>query len=290
LLQHESQHSETIAFLLHLHRFNAQTPDPPKHLVTPNTTLAKSLHLPAGEFWMGSDRLEAQDNERPRHLVHLESYWIDAYPVTQGQYQVFIENGGYHQPKFWSEPGWQWRQSQAITQPLYWWEPGSRQDHPVYGVSWYEAQAYAGFVGKRLPTEAEWERAASQEDFWPKIPPLEAGCFPDSGEEGEGQLSPYLPNRWAENDLCPPDPGEAGGANPASPGRSIWEWTDSWFSPYPNFEAYPYPGYSQVYFDQQHRVLRGGSWVTRPWAHRKTFRNWYQPGVREIFVGFRCAS
>ena len=246
LLQHESQHGETIAFLLHLHHVKNPITNktgafstPPENLS--NVTTQTVLNIPAGSFWMGSDRLFAQDNERPRHLVNLESYWIDSSPVTQGQYQEFIAKDGYQQAKFWTEEGWQWRQTQGIEEPLYWLE--GQGNAPVYGVSWYEAQAYANFVGKRLPTEAEWEKASYHQDFYPQYPQ-----------------------------------------------RSVWEWTNSWFAPYPNFEPYPYSGYSQVYFDQQHRVLRGGSWVTRPWALRKTFRNWYHPWVREIFVGFRCAD
>ncbi|MGL5035137.1 MAG: SUMF1/EgtB/PvdO family nonheme iron enzyme, partial [Microcystaceae cyanobacterium] len=208
---------------------------------------------------MGSDQAFAMDNEQPQHQVCLESYKIDSHPITQQEYLEFIEAGGYQKAQFWSEEGWQWRKLNNITQPLYWLEKDDFINYPVHGVSYYEAQAYATFKGKRLPTEAEWEKASYHPNFSPKIPNFS----------------------W-ESDI--PGQGVKGGSN------SVWEWTNSWFAPYQDFQPYPYLGYSQVYFDQQHRVLRGGSWVTRPWALRNTFRNWYHPWVREIFVGFRCAE
>lgn len=261
LIQHECQHAETIAIILALIensslRFGQiQPPKSPMygglqagcssfkvpqnggfrgHSQASHTSekFNNMILIPAGNFVQGSHEIEAQDNERPAHSVYLDDYWIDRHPVTYGEYRAFIEAGGYQQPEYWTAEGWDWVKSNEITQPLY----SGKADQPVCGVSWYEADAYARFVGKRLPSEAEWEKAARSQNML-----------------GE-----------------------------------VWQWTSTWFSGYANFESYPYPGYSQQYFDGKHRVLKGGSWATFPWAMRNSFRNWYYPQVREIFAGFRC--
>lgn len=279
LIQHESQHAEIITFILQLHRTQkAGLAAPP---ASRSATPTETILIPAGEFDLGWDAIEAQDNERPAWMLHLDSFEIDRYPVTCAQYWHFIEAGGYRERKWWSEAGWQWLQANPVDRPLY---PADGDDCPVCGVSAYEAEAYANFVGKRLPTEAEWEKAAS----W---------------EAARGKKLPYP---WG---IAPPDAGscnhngQIGRTTPVSAyplGKSpygcedmlgnVWEWTASTFEGYTGFEYYPYRGYSEVYFDGEHRVLRGGSWATRPWALRTSFRNWYHPGVRQILAGFRCAQ
>lgn len=241
------------------------------------------IEIPAGAFEMGSDAIEALDNERSRHYRHLQTYWIDPYPVTCGQYREFIAAGGYDNPKWWSLEGWEWLQANAVKQPLYWIDNPALDNHPVYGVSWYEADAYSRFVGKRLPTEAEWEKAAS----WDAANATKR-LYP-WGEE--------KPTFQCNHDIL------IGGTTPVNAypeGVSfygcydmlgnVWEWTCSWFEGYEGFQFYPYPGYSQIYFDGKHRVLKGGSWATYPWVLRCSFRNWYHPGVRQILAGFRCVK
>lgn len=275
ILQHESQHSETIAFVLQLQaeqRSIVQTSTPPAY--------AAMVEIPAGYFELGNDAIDAMDNERPAHRVYLDTYSIDRYPVTCGEYQEFITAGGYQNPRWWSKAAWEWLQVEQVTQPLYW--QSTADNHPVCGVSWYEAEAYAQFVGKRLPTEAEWEKAASWDAInccrrvypWGNSAPDDRRCNHDAIAHTTA-VDAYNAGQSAYGcyDML----------------GNVWEWTASVFQPYPGFVSFPYIGYSQVYFDGQHRVLRGGSWATRPWALRCSFRNWYHPHVRQIFAGFRCA-
>lgn len=281
LIQHESQHAETIAILLHLqgnlpsHEFLTDDSPQPR---------AEMVKIPAGEFILGNEQVFAQDNERPVWPLNLASYWLDKYPVTWGEYQEFLAAGGYRQEKYWSEAGWQWLQTYQITQPLYSYRDAHKNHYPVYGVSWYEADAYARFRGKRLPTEAEWEKAAS----W-NIETQSKSDYP------WGNSSPNTLNCNYHNHLRQTTPVNAYPAGKSVFGcydllGNVWEWTASVFAGYPGMKSYPYPGYSQVYFDGQHYVLKGGSWATRSWGLRNSFRNWYPPQVRQIFAGFRCAS
>lgn len=290
ILQHESQHAETATYLLALHRGPqsgtiAASPTPETRPVPSPfepATKVDMVYIPAGAFTMGSDTLDALDNERPSHTVSTGAYWIDKTPVTVATYRKFMTAGGYQNSQWWHPEGWSWVQKHRITQPLYWSDDPEQADHPVCGVSWYEADAYACFVGKRLPTEVEWERAASWHPQSHQTQPLPWGDHP---------LTPQHGNFGASHSGTTPV-----GQFPS--GRSatgcddllgnVWEWTSSWFEEYPGFMAYPYVGYSQTYFDQAHRVLRGGSWATRPWVLRPAFRNWYHPDVQQVFAGFRC--
>lgn len=291
LLQHESQHSETISFVLELIRNQLSSDEKENswHLsysCSPLLTnpLNEMIQIPAGEFEMGSNSIDALDNERSAHKVCLDTYSIDRYPVTCKQYRVFMEAGSYKNPQWWSEAGWQWLETEKATKPLYWEDNPAWYNHPVWGVSYYEAEAYAKFVGKRLPTEAEWEKAASWDEKsttrriypWGNELPTAEHCNHNNIHTQTTPVNAY------------PSGQSAYGLYDTL--GNVWEWTASWFDAYPGFEYYPYKGYSQVYFDNEHKVLKGGSWATRPWALRSSFRNWYHPGVRQMFAGFRCAA
>ncbi|MEM8672461.1 MAG: SUMF1/EgtB/PvdO family nonheme iron enzyme [Cyanobacteria bacterium P01_G01_bin.67] len=275
LIQHESQHCETISVIWQLHQrrhlfiadWSESKPQVSQDSI--NFSANKDIEMvlvKAGEFIMGSNSIAALDNEQPAYKVHLDSYWIDRFPVTCGQYSIFMTEGGYQKRKYWSQTGWQWLQQNPVAQPLYWSSDSDWLTHPVCGVSYYEAEAYANFVEKRLPTEAEWEQAAQGSS---------SNC-----NHGHliGHTTPVTTYTESSNYGCRDMLG------------NVWEWTASWFASYPQFNYYPYPGYSEVYFDRQHRVLRGGSWATNSLTLRSSFRNWYHPGVRQIFAGFRCAK
>jgi gamma-glutamyl hercynylcysteine S-oxide synthase len=296
LLQHESQHCETITLVLAMQarQFANRTVSAtgnanhygaePTGAIADRPPLPAMICIPAGPCHQGYGGLDALDNERPVHSVELATYWIDRTPVTCAQYRAFMQAGGYHTAAWWSPAGWQWVRSEGVSQPFYWQADPAYADHPVCGVSYYEAEAYANFVGKRLPTEAEWEKAAS------------------GAAEPSHQLIYPWGNDWPTAEHCnhghcygtttPVDRFPQGNSPTGCADLlgNVWEWTSSWFAPYPHFTPYPYPGYSQTYFDGAHRVLRGGSWATRPWALRNAFRNWYHPQMRQMLAGFRCAS
>ncbi|WP_052289912.1 SUMF1/EgtB/PvdO family nonheme iron enzyme [Scytonema millei] len=297
MLQHESQHCETIAFLLQLSVIsyqlsvvscqgagtNNQLPTTNYQLPTTNYQ-NQMIKIPAGYFEQGSNTIDALDNERPAHQVYLDTYWIDRYPVTCAEYRLFMQAKGYHNPVWWSENGWQWLQQEKIDRPLYWIEDLQYDNHPVCGVSWYEAEAYAKFADKRLPTEAEWEKAASWDALnhrhrtypWGEVELDLERCNHNYAIAQTTPVNAYPNGRSAYG--CEDMLG------------NVWEWTASIFDGYEGFTSYPYTGYSQVYFDGQHQVLKGGSWATRPWALRTSFRNWYHPQVRQILAGFRCVK
>jgi len=295
IIQHESQHCETVAFVLQMQRKkeegrrkkeegilmpNAQCPIPDAQCPMPNS----AIEIPGGEFYMGSDAAEALDNERSRHLCYLEAYSIDRYPVTCRQYGHFMESGGYQNPDWWSADGRKWLQSAKVDRPLYWSENPAFNNHPVCGVSWYEAEAYCNFTDKRLPSEAEWEKAAS----WDTTNQTYR-IYPWGEEQPNGSLCNHG-NNIASTSPVDAFPKGASAVSCWDMLGNVWEWTASTFDAYPGFESYPYRGYSQVYFDGEHRVLKGGSWATFPQALRSSFRNWYYPGVRQIISGFRCAK
>lgn len=288
LIQHESQHSETMSLVMALHQHHGQV-TPLKQPVPMQcaTVPTGMVHVSASSVGLGLDgRLTplatdiAMDNEQPCHWVDVDAFQIDPTPVTCGQYAQFMDSGGYQARQWWCDDGWRWLQSTAptIQQPLYW--PEARwQDfrhHPVCGVNWYEASAYARFVHKRLPTEAEW--ALASKGLAQKLPSLlqahQLNCDHRLGHTSPVGVYPDASSDYGCYDML----------------GNVWEWTASWFRPYPGFQPYPYKGYSATYFDDRHRVLRGGSWATRPWGLRPSFRNWYEPHVRELFMGFRCAS
>jgi iron(II)-dependent oxidoreductase len=298
--QHEYQHNETILQTLQLKL--GEPYRAPRAIVIPEPTLdiavGTMVRFPGGHVPIGTlDRTVAYDNERPRHLVEVRPFRIDVAPVTNAQYVEFIEDGGYRRRELWSEAGWAWKEADAAEAPKYWWPEGAEWHsrmfdragpvdprRPVVHVSYHEADAFARWAGKRLPNEFEWEAAAS---FDPVT--------------GEQRLYPWGNEPWtpalANLDQLSFDTAPVG-AYPRhlSPigcyGMigDVWEWTSSDFRGYPGHETFPYPEYSEVFFGDEYKVLRGGSFATRPGAIRNTFRNWDYPIRRQIFSGFRCAS
>jgi gamma-glutamyl hercynylcysteine S-oxide synthase len=294
VIQHEHQHDETMLQHLSLRDapyLDAVMPAPTGSAVGPAEVLVE-----AGPFVMGTDDYAwAYDNERPAHVVDLPSFFIDTAPVSNRAYLAFIEAGGYHEPRWWTEDGWKWRMEAGLEAPEFWtrsaggWSVrrfGLRVpldlDEPVQHVCWYEADAYARWAGKRLPTEAEWEKAVA----WnPAVRQKRRYPWGDTYEPGLANLGQvhFGPSPAGAY----PDGASFYGAHQML--GDVWEWTSSDFMPYPGFVAFPYKEYSLIHYGSDYKVLRGGSWATHPSAMRATFRNWDYPIRRQIFAGFRCA-
>jgi gamma-glutamyl hercynylcysteine S-oxide synthase len=301
ILQHEAQHNETMLQTLQLKKGAAHGPAPRVELPPGDASLSgEMVFVPGGPFVMGTDdRVVALDNERTAHLVDVPDFHLDRTPVTNERFLRFVEDGGYEREEFWEPEGYEWLREEGIRAPKHWYQ---KEPHdwwtqrfgfdeplnpaePVVHVSWYEADAYARWVGKRLPTEAEWEKAASWDPSTGK-----GRLFPWGDEApvlGDGRANvDQLAFRAAEVGAYPAGASAYGALGMIG---DVWEWTASEFYAYPGFESFPYREYSEVFFDDGYRVLRGGSWATRPAAIRNTFRNWDFPIRRQLFCGFRCA-
>jgi iron(II)-dependent oxidoreductase len=262
----------------------------------PHLTGLELIEVPAGPFTIGTPAEGfAYDNERPRHRTDVRGYLIGQSPITNATYLTFVEGGGYERREWWSDEGWAWKEQYDITRPASWtadlraeWRLGSRDplapDRPVVHISWFEADAFARAHGVRLPTESEWEKAATWDQEQGR-----ARSFPWGDE-------PPIPGVHANIDQL------GGGTQPAAahPAGSspfgclgmigdVWEWTSSDFGGYPGFSAHPYKEYSEVFFGTDYKVLRGGSWATRARVVTPTFRNWDYPQRRQIFAGVRIA-
>jgi gamma-glutamyl hercynylcysteine S-oxide synthase len=299
IAQHEQQHDETM-LITHQLRAGAaalSAPSPPPAPADATTGPAEVL-VPGGPFTMGtSTEPWALDNERPAHTVDVPAFYLDTAPVTSGAYAEFIADGGYSDSRFWTPAGWDHRQRAGLTAPLFWQPDGAGgwarkvfgvtagvdPAEPVVHVSWYEADAYARWAGRRLPSEAEWEKAARHDP----VTGL-SRRFP----WGDGDPTPAVANLGQQFLRPAPAGSYPGGAAPCGARQligDVWEWTSSDFLPYPGFVAWPYREYSEAFFGPEYKVLRGGSFGVSPVACRGTFRNWDYPVRRQIFAGFRTA-
>jgi ergothioneine biosynthesis protein EgtB len=277
-LQHEQQHQELI--VTDIKHALSCNPRFPRYMQGSGKPAGAAPALSwreyaGGIYWIGSPHGEfAFDNEQPRHRVLLSPFRLASRLITCGEYLAFIEDGGYRRPEFWLSDGWNIVQAQAIHAPLYWMRTADRWQvftlqglqpllpgEPVVHVSFHEADAYARWCGKRLPTEFEWEAAAANEPVTGNL--LDpAGLHPKTAMHGETQLY-----------------GDA------------WEWTRSGYEPYPGFK--PWPGVASEYngkFMCGQIVLRGGSCATPAGHIRPGYRNFFPPQARWQFSGIRLAE
>ena len=301
VIQHEAQHQETI-----LQALDMRTDLDPYPLAADRDRRSQQhvddterITIPGGAFLLGTDdRRSAYDNERPQHPVELATFSIDRFPVTNRRYARFVEAGGYQNADYWSPEGWQWRQSVTHDAPQGWsrnvgggWlihRFGHVLDldpaQPVQHVTYYEAEAFAGFAGGRLPTEPEWEKAAS---WGPDV--TEARPYPWGNRRPTARQANVGQVTWAPAPVGSyPEGASAYGVEQLL--GDVYEWTSSRFEGYPGYSSFPYPEYSEVFFDDpEYRVLRGASWATSIEVTRNTFRNWDYRIRRQIFSGLRLA-
>jgi iron(II)-dependent oxidoreductase len=306
---HEDMHGEAFMYMRQTLAYPA-----PCAGSAPSDTLPEALgggpcpgdvDVPGGTFLLGAtpDLPFLFDNEKWAHAVEVAPFRMARAPVTNAEFAVFVDDGGYTQREWWSYPGWVWKTRADAQHPLYWQRRGSdwlRQhfdtcvplapNAPVVHVTWYEAEAYCHWAGRRLPTEAEWEMAASAEPT------------PD-GRSMTGQKRRYP---WGNT---PPTPHQANldarflgcvdvGAFPAGDSAfgcrqmagNIWEWTADAFYPFPGYIVdYPYREYSAPWFGYR-KVLKGGAWATRARLAYNTYRNFFPPARQDVFAGFRTCA
>lgn len=297
VVQHEHMHDETMLATIQSMPDGAQRL-PREATPSPRGNVPQDMVFVAGgPFEMGTSvEPWAFDNERPAHRVDVDPFFIDRTPVTNGQYIAFMDAGGYDDPRHWTQAGWAWRQETKKTKPGFWTKDGGSwavrrfgrelaidESEPVQHVSFHEAEAFARWAGKRLPTEAEWEKAAS----WG--PEEKKRRFPWGDEEPGANLA-NLGQRHFGPAAVGAYPGGTSAYGCHQMLGDVWEWTSSDFQPYPGYEWFPYKEYSEVFYGTEYKAIRGGSWATHISSIRNTFRSWDYPIRRQIFVGFRCAQ
>lgn len=297
VVSHENQHDETMLQALNL-RSGAPLLAATTILPAGRPGLAgTSMLVPAGPFVLGVDAATepySLDNERPAHVVELAAFRIGRVPVTNGEWRNFVDDGGYHDSRWWSERGWRHRQGAGLTAPQFWNPDGTTRTRfghvedipagePVQHVTYFEAEAYAAWAGARLPTELEWEKACAWDPVtdtrrrypWGREPPTDG-----LANLGGAALRPAPVGAY-------PAGASAYGAEQML--GDVWEWTSSPLRPWPGFVPMIYERYSLPFFDGDYRVLRGGSWAVEAGILRPSFRNWDHPYRRQIFSGVRLA-
>jgi iron(II)-dependent oxidoreductase len=294
VLEHERQHQETLASLLNAMPHEFKRPGPPapsgKRRTPPAEIAVPSMRVTVG----GTGASFEYDNERPPFEVDVAAFRVDRDLVTNAEFADFVAAGGYERREWWCDDGWNWKEREGVRAPLGWsgppWrerrffdEGPLREDAPVTGVSWFEADAFARSKAKRLPTEVEWETAAAWDAAAnrKRLYPWGDGAF-------TAQRANAACTKWATTPVGSYPQGDSSfGLHDAA--GNLWEWTSSTFAGYAGFIAHPYPDYSETWFDADHRVARGGSWFTAPAILRASFRNFYRRNFRLGFLGIRCA-
>lgn len=304
---HEDMHCEAFTYTRQTHGLPAppiSDYDPKILDDQPRGPLEGDAKIPGGEFMLGAtkDMPFVFDNEKWAHPVEVAPFEMARAPVTNEQFAAFVDDRGYTKREFWSEEGWNWRADAGAQHPVYWSKRNGQwhrrhfdkveplpAHRPVIHANWYEAEAYCRWAGRRLPTEAEWELAASAEPTrdgrgitsrkrlypWGDEPPAPRHANLDGRLLGVVDVAAF------------PDGDSAFGLRQMM--GNVWEWCTDDFGPFPGFVPDPYKDYSQPWFGD-HKVMRGGAWPTRARMLRNTWRNFATPDRRDVFAGLRTCA
>jgi len=298
---HEEMHCEALTYTRQTLGYPAPPPEvPSRDSEHQASSWPGDVDIRGGMFRLGAAATDGFvfDNEKWAHQTYVPAFRMARAPVTNADFMAFVDDGGYRREDLWSVDGRRWLQRERAAHPLHWQRDGSvwhrriydrwealRPAQPVIHVSWYEAEAYCRWAGRRLPSEAEWELAAatSGDDAAIKrrypwgngdIEPARANLFGARGDVADVAAFAAGDSAWGCRQMM----------------GNVWEWTADWFGPYPGFVRDPYREYSEPWFGD-HKVLRGGSFATRGGLLRATWRNFYTPDRRDVFAGFRtCAA
>jgi ergothioneine biosynthesis protein EgtB len=300
-VEHRLMHAETLAYMLH--QLAAEKKVSAGHEPVWKTPRAKShlVEIPAGRATLGLQRASGDpfgwDNEFEAHEVRVDDFAIDNYNVTNRDFMLFVQSGGYSEASLWDKVAWAWKQKEGVQHPAFWRRAGNLwmyrtmfgemqlpMDWPVY-VSHAEATAYAKWLGRKLPTEEQFHRAA----YATSDSEVERS-YPWGEEAPEGRYGNFDFTHW--------DPSPVGAYPRGASAHGVhdllgngWEWTRTEFKPFPGFAAMPfYPGYSANFFDGKHYVMKGGSPRTAACMLRRSFRNWFQPHYPYVYATFRCVE
>jgi iron(II)-dependent oxidoreductase len=295
---HEEMHCEAFTYTRQTLGYPPPLPMPARP-VTGSGARPGDVEIRGGRMMLGAAAKDGFvfDNEKWAHEVEIAPFRIARAPVSNAEFAAFVEDAGYRRQELWSREGWTWRSECQADGPVYWRQDGKdwlrrRYDRweplplhaPVIHVSWFEANAYCRWAGRRLPSEAEWE--------------FTAATAPTAADRkrrypwGDALPSSVLANLYGGIDDCADvaafSKGDSGWGCRQMLGN-VWEWTADWFAPYPGFVADPYKEYSEPWFGD-HKVLRGGCFATRAVLLRNTWRNFYTPDRRDVFAGFRTCA
>ncbi len=312
VLLHEQMHDEAITYT----RQTLSYP-PPKFAAASNERLEEQrtppfaqtnncqtgdAEIPGGKFTLGSavEQGFVFDNEQLAHEVEIAPFAVSRTAVTNGEFKNFVEDGGYRRNEFWTAEGSQWRIAVNAEHPVYWQRERNglwlRRDFdawialderlPVVHVNWHEANAYCRWANRRLPTETEWERAASAEATESLKRQKRRYPWGDNSPTSENANLDWRALGHLPVDALPAGDSAFGCRQMIG---NVWEWTASDFKPYPGFVAGPYKEYSEPWFGD-HKVLRGGCWATRSGLIHNSYRNFYVPDRRDVWAGFRTCA
>lgn len=300
-VEHRLMHAETLAYMLH--QLPAEKKIPKGREPVWRTARAKShlVDIPEGRATLGLSRANGDefgwDNEFEAHTVRVPEFSMDNYNVTNRDFMLFVESGGYSEASLWDKEAWTWKKKENVQYPAFWRRAGNLwlyrtmfgemqlpMDWPVY-VSHAEATAYAKWLGRKLPSEEQFHRAA----YGTSDPETERN-YPWGDEQPDGRYGNFDFGCW--------DPSPVGSYPRGASAHGVhdlvgngWEWTRSEFKPFAGFAAMPfYPGYSANFFDGKHYVMKGGSPRTASCMLRRSFRNWFQPHYPYVYATFRCVE